>query len=190
MNSRILESIDQHIELAKVVRADLVTKIDEVSKSLVAAIGNGKSIFWCGNGGSAADSQHLAAELIGRFKEERPAIASIALTTDTSILTCLGNDYGYESIFRRQLSGLAKKNDILMCLSTSGNSGNVVEAALEARKLGVNTVGLLGNDGGRLSDLCDQALIVPSNDTAHIQEMHIMIGHILCGIVEVSVAHA
>lgn len=138
----------------------------------------------CGNGGSAADSQHIAAELIGRFKKERGALAAIALSTDTSILTCVGNDYSYDDIFSRQVTGLAKPGDILIAISTSGNSPNVLKAVDEANKAGCITVALTGRDGGKLAPLCQHSIVVPSNETARIQEMHIMVGHMLCDLLE------
>jgi D-sedoheptulose 7-phosphate isomerase len=138
-----------------------------------------------GNGGSAADSQHLAAEIVGRFKKERMGMASIALTTDSSIITSIGNDYGFEAIFSRQVEAIGNLGDILVGITTTGNSGNVVAAINAGKKMGLVTVGLLGNDGGKLKSLCDHSIIVPSNDTARIQESHILIGHILCEFIEV-----
>ena len=187
MDTLVTDSIRQHQRLADKVCNTLVPKISRVADILIEVVESGNTIFWCGNGGSAADSQHLAAELIGRFKSERRAIASVALTTDTSVLTCLGNDYGYDTIFSRQVSGLARQGDVLMCISTSGNSPNVVEAARVAIAKSVVTVALCGGDGGVLASLCDERVIVPDSDTARVQEMHILIGHILCDLIERSV---
>jgi D-sedoheptulose 7-phosphate isomerase len=145
--------------------------------------GNGK-IFFCGNGGSAADSQHLAAELTGRFLNDRRPLPAISLTTDTSALTCIGNDYSFNEIFSRQLAGLGKEGDLLIAISTSGNSGNVIRAVEEAQKLRIKTIGFLGRDGGKLRELCDQSIVVPSQITARIQECHILIGHTICGLIE------
>ena len=137
-----------------------------------------------GNGGSAADAQHIAAELTGRYKTERGALAGIALTTDTSALTAIGNDYGYEFVFSRQLEALGREGDLLIAISTSGNSGNVIKALELARKIGIKTIGLSGRTGGAMNELCELNLVVPSNDTPRIQEMHIMIGHIICQAID------
>jgi D-sedoheptulose 7-phosphate isomerase len=145
---------------------------------------NGGKILFCGNGGSAADSQHLAAELTGRFIKDRPPLASIALSTDTSALTCIGNDYSFDEVFARQVAGIGRIEDLLIVISTSGNSGNLIRAVEEANKIGMQTVGLLGRDGGKLLSLCSHSIVVPSNVTARIQECHILIGHTLCGLIE------
>ena len=145
--------------------------------------GNGKILFF-GNGGSAADSQHIAAEFIGRFKKERQALAAIALTTDTSILTCLGNDYGFEAIFARQIEGLGQKGDIAFGISTSGNSKNVIEGIKKAKDKGLKTISLTGCGGGQLAKLTNISIIVPSDNTARIQESHICIAHAICELVE------
>jgi D-sedoheptulose 7-phosphate isomerase len=137
-----------------------------------------------GNVGSAADSQHIAAEIIGRYKKERRGMAAIALTTDTSILTSVGNDYGYDYIFARQIEGLCRPEDTVIGITTSGNSKNVVNAIIEANKIGATTIGLTGGTGGKLSELCKFNLIMPSSDTPRIQEAHIFIGHSLCGMLE------
>tara|TARA_B100000953_G_C17798486_1_gene351307 strand:- start:194 stop:619 length:426 start_codon:yes stop_codon:yes gene_type:complete len=137
-----------------------------------------------GNGGSAGDAQHIAAELVGRFKKERKAMPALALTVDTSSLTALGNDYGFDTIFERQVEALANKNDTVIGISTSGNSENVVRAVNKANSIGAFTIGLLGNDGGKLKDAVNLPIIIPSNDTARIQEVHITIGHIICEIIE------
>jgi len=141
-------------------------------------------LMLCGNGGSAADSQHLAAEFTGRFSKDRPPIAAVALSTDTSALTCIGNDYSFNDIFARQVLALGKAGDCLIAISTSGNSGNVLAAVAAAKSLGISTIGLLGRDGGKLKAQCDVSIVVPSQVTARIQEAHILIGHSLCGAVE------
>jgi D-sedoheptulose 7-phosphate isomerase len=140
--------------------------------------------FWCGNGGSAADSQHLAAELVGRFKKDREPLSSIALTTDTSVITCVSNDYSYDSIFSRQIEALCRPGDILIGITTSGNSANIRKAFESAKKNDVKTISFLGKDGGSCKNLTDYSILIPSNDTARIQEMHILVGHILCELVE------
>lgn len=162
----------------------LTPVIETVAKLCVDAIKNGNKVMFCGNGGSAADSQHLAAELVGRYKINRPALNSIALTTDTSILTAVGNDFGYDTIFERQVEGLGKKGDVLIGLSTSGNSKNVLLAMDKAKSMGISTVAMTGEKGGKMKENADFAINVPSDVTNHIQEMHIAVGHIICGIIE------
>lgn len=162
----------------------LTPVIENVAKVCVEAIKNGHKVMFCGNGGSAADSQHLAAELVGRYKINRPALNSIALTTDTSILTAVGNDFGYDTIFERQVEGLGQKGDVLIGLSTSGNSKNVLLAMEKAKTMGILTVAMTGEKGGKMKENADFAINVPSDTTNHIQEMHIAVGHIICGIVE------
>lgn len=144
----------------------------------------GGKILFCGNGGSAADSQHLAAELTGRFIKDRKPLAAIALTTDTSALTSIANDYAFEEVFARQVMALGRTGDMLVGISTSGNSKNIIRAVEEAKAIGMTSVGFLGRDGGQLQGLCDHAIVVPSDVTARIQESHILIGHTLCGLIE------
>ncbi len=149
---------------------------------------SGNKILIFGNGGSAADAQHIAAELVGRYKTERRGLPAIALTTDTSALTAIGNDYGYDRVFDRQVEALANEGDLLIGLSTSGNSANVNNALKVGKELGCKTIGLSGKDGGAMSALCDLNIIVPSDDTPRIQEMHIMIGHIICQGIDSSIS--
>lgn len=184
MQELIKADLEESITVKKEVLKTLVPKIEEAAGMMIAALKNGNKVMFCGNGGSAADSQHLAAELIGRFKQNRPALAAIALTTDTSIITALGNDFGFDTIFARQVEGLGKKGDILVGISTSGGSKNVVAAVKKSKELGVKTIALLGCGGGTLEKLVDLPLTVPSNNTPHIQESHITIGHVLCGLIE------
>ncbi len=158
--------------------------IAQVATHCRQALQNSRKIMFCGNGGSAADSQHLAAELIGRYKLNRKAMNAIALTVDTSILTAVGNDYGYDTIFRRQIEGLGQQGDVLIGLSTSGNSENVVQAFQLARDMGISTIALTGQGGGKMKELADFCVNVPSNATNHIQEMHIAVGHLICELVE------
>ncbi len=157
---------------------------ERIASRMTEAIRSGHKILWCGNGGSAADSQHLAAEIVGRFRRERRGWPSIALTTDTSILTAVGNDYGYEAIFARQVEALCEPGDVLVGLTTSGNSPNVCSALQCARARGAFTVGFTGEGGGRLAALADACLQVPSRETARVQECHILFGHMLCDWVE------
>ena len=159
-------------------------KVEEIARICIAAIRNGHKVIWCGNGGSAAQSQHLAAELVGRYKINRPAMNSISLTVDTSNLTAIGNDYGYDVVFSRQLEGVGQKGDVLVGLSTSGNSKNVVLAFEQAKKMEITTVALVGEKGGMMRDMADYALCVPATTSAHIQEMHIAIGHLICDLIE------
>lgn len=159
-------------------------KLVEIVAVCLNALKSGHKIIFCGNGGSAAQSQHLAAELVGRYKLNRPAMNSISLTVDTSNLTAIGNDYGYDVIFSRQLEGVGQKGDVLIGLSTSGNSKNVVLAFEQARKMGIKTVAFVGAKGGMMKDMADYALCVPATTSAHIQEMHITCGHLLCDLIE------
>jgi D-sedoheptulose 7-phosphate isomerase len=162
------------------LRDDIVS----VATRLAQCLRDGQKLLLCGNGGSAADCQHLAAELTGRFQSERPPLAALALTTDTSALTCIGNDYGFEDVFSRQVAALGRPGDCLIAISTSGRSPNLLRAAQAARERAMTVVGLLGRDGGSLAALCDHAVVVPGADTARIQEAHIFIGHAWCGLVE------
>jgi len=176
-------SLDEHIVVADAVRA-LVPVMETAAQVLVAALRQERKILFCGNGGSAADAQHLAAELVGRFERERPAFPALALSVDSSALTAISNDCGFDRIFSRQIQGLGKPGDVLVAISTSGNSPNVNEGARAAREMGLHVIGLSGRDGGELRALCHECIVVPSESTARIQEMHITIGHVLCGLVE------
>ena len=163
---------------------DLIPQISIVAEELKACINRGGKILLMGNGGSAADSQHIAAEIVGRFKKERRGLAAIALTTDTSIITSVGNDYGYEYIFARQIEALCRPEDVVIGITTSGNSKNVVAAIEEANKLGATTIGLTGGSGGKMNELCKYNLVMPSSETARVQEAHIFVGHSLCDLLE------
>jgi D-sedoheptulose 7-phosphate isomerase len=161
--------------------------LERIASEMARAIRNGNKVLWCGNGGSAADSQHMAAELMGRFRRERCGLPSIALTTDTSILTAIANDYGYEKVFQRQVEGLCAKGDIVVGISTSGNSRNICAALETARQMGAVTVAFTGRTGGLAGGIADLTLRVPSDDTARIQEAHILCGHMLCDFIELGV---
>ncbi len=163
---------------------DLVDKIEEVAQKCVDLYRTDKKTILAGNGGSAADAQHIAAELVGRYGFDRPSIPSLALTTDTSNLTAIGNDYGYDQVFSRQLEGMGQEGDIFIGISTSGNSVNIIKAFESAKKKNIMTVALTGRDGGEMAKMADIALVVPSNATPRIQESHILIGHIICDIIE------
>lgn len=179
-----ISSIVSGLEKLKEAAAD----VEKIVQICTAALKNGNKILFCGNGGSAAQAQHLAAELVGRYKMERRALAALSLTVDTSDITAIGNDYGYDDIFRRQLEGLGKAGDVLIGLSTSGNSTNVIRAFELARSMDIRTVAFTGEGGGKMKALADICLTVPSTQTNHIQEMHITIGHIVCGLVEKNMA--
>lgn len=163
---------------------NLLKSVEEASKACINALQNGNKILLAGNGGSAADAQHIAGELVSRFMFDRPGLPAIALTTDTSILTAVGNDYGYEKLFSRQVQAHGKSGDILICYSTSGKSPNIISAIKEAKSIDMITIGLCGNLGGFMVENCDHILEVPSNNTPKIQEGHLVIGHIICGIIE------
>ena len=180
----VFERLCESASIKREAAESMSSAIAEAARVAAAALGDGKKLLLCGNGGSAADAQHIAAELVGRFEVERSGLRAIALTTDTSILTAVGNDYGFEEVFARQLLALADEGDVLVVISTSGNSQNIVRVAESAQKLGIKTIGLLGNDGGRVAGLVDVALIVPSANVARIQETHITIGHIMCELIE------
>ena len=162
----------------------LMQTIAEVGQACVDLYQNGKKTLLAGNGGSAADAQHIAAELVGRYGFDRPSIPSIALTTDTSNLTAIGNDYGYDKVFSRQMEGMGSEGDLFIGISTSGNSENIINAINAAKAKGVTTVALVGRDGGEMARLADFSIIVPSNATPRIQESHILIGHMICDIIE------
>lgn len=180
----IFQHVAEHQTLIAKVHELLDIEIASFVKVMSNALINGFTIFWCGNGGSAADSQHLAAELVGRFQKDRRPLRSLALTTDTSIITSVSNDYSYDDTFSRQVEALSRPGDVLIGISTSGRSENVLRALKTARSLGVKTLGLLGKDGGAARSLVDQSIVIPSESTARIQEAHILIGHILCDLIE------
>ena len=158
--------------------------IAEIARAWINVLKQGSRVFFCGNGGSAADAQHLAAELVGRYAYDRPPLPAVSLATDTSILTAVGNDYGFDDVFSRQILALGKPGDALVAISTSGNSLNVLKAAEAARDMSMLVVGFTGESGGELKRLADLCLAVPSSQTNYIQEMHIACGHIVCGLVE------
>lgn len=158
--------------------------IEQVTQVMVDCLCAGNKILLAGNGGSAADAQHFAGEIVGRFLMDRKALPAISLCVDPSVMTCIGNDYGYEAVFERQLSGLGNAGDVLVAISTSGNSENLIRTVETAKQKGIQTVGLLGKTGGKLKELCDYALVVPSNETPRIQEIHTFSVHLLCEYIE------
>lgn len=186
MKNYIIDSLNSGILLKTNLLNNEVTlaTIEQVGVLLKDKLCGGNKVLLCGNGGSAADSQHIAAEFAGRFVAERRGLPAIALTTDTSLLTAVGNDYGFDTIFKRQVEALGVEGDILIGFSTSGNSANVVKALEAAHALGMTTIGFLGGSGGKCKPLCDYSFVIDSHETARIQEMHITLGHILCGIVD------
>ena len=182
---KFLEQLDQHIVLFNGL-GELEDDFAHAAVWMAGCLVNGGKLFFCGNGGSAAAAQHMAAELTGRFVKDRRPLAAISLTADTSALTAIANDYAFDQVFARQLRALGTENDCLVVLSTSGNSPNIVEAAAAAQEIGMPVLGLLGRSGGRVRDLCSSAICVPSDSTARIQEAHEFIGHALVAHVEVA----
>jgi D-sedoheptulose 7-phosphate isomerase len=166
--------------------ADIEPQVARAAECMATSLRGGGKVMLCGNGGSASDSQHIAAELTGRLVHDRRPLAALALTTDTSALTCIGNDYGFADVFVRQIVALGRRGDCLIAISTSGNSENVIRAVEAAKGAGIVVVGLLGRDGGRLAAMSDVAIVVRDGSTARIQEAHIFIGHTLCGLVELA----
>ena len=183
MTSLFLQNLQEHNALLAGLHT-LEAAVQHAGRLAGQALAQGGKVLFCGNGGSAADSQHLAAELTGRFIHDRRPLAAIALSTDSSALTCIANDYSFDEVFARQVAGLGRAGDVLIGISTSGNSRNVIRAVEEAQRLGMHTLGLLGRDGGQLRGLCQHSIVVPSAVTARIQECHILIGHTLCGLIE------
>ena len=183
---RISESIKESIEVKQKILSDsvLLDRIQEVAQHCIESFCNGNKVLFCGNGGSAADAQHLAAEFSGRFYYDRPPLPSEALHVNTSYLTAVANDYSYDEVYARIIRGSGKEGDVLFGISTSGNSSNIIKALETANKMGMITVALTGKSGGKMKDHCDYLINVPSSDTPRIQESHIMIGHIICELVE------
>jgi len=184
MEINIQDIFNEHLQVARQTQSQLSKKIEEVCKAVIDCLERGNKILLFGNGGSAADAQHIAAEFIGRFVKNRRSYPAVALTTDTSALTAIGNDYGFERIFARQVEGLAMEGDILIGFSTSGNSANVIKALEMGREMKCINVGMSGNGGGMMNQYCDININIPSTTTARIQEMHITIGHIICESVD------
>ena len=186
MLNYITKQLSDSIEVKKQIleNSELLAQIEQVAVKTIEAYKNNKKTLIAGNGGSAADAQHIAGEFVSRFYFDRPGLASIALTTDTSILTAIGNDYGYERVFARQVEANGANGDVFIGISTSGNSKNIVEAIKSAKERGIFTVGFTGAKGGIMKEMCDICICVPSNETPRIQESHIVIGHIICAIVE------
>ena len=180
----IEKELKAHKETIERTIEEMIPQLEEASKMVLETLQNGNKVLFCGNGGSAADAQHISAELTGRYKTERRGLPAIALTTDTSALTAISNDYGYNRVFDRQVEALVREGDLLVGISTSGESLNIISALLLAKDMGAKTLGFSGKDGGKMNYVCDLNLVVPSDDTPRIQEMHILIGHIICQAVD------
>ncbi|HLG25057.1 MAG TPA: D-sedoheptulose 7-phosphate isomerase [Candidatus Nanoarchaeia archaeon] len=184
MKDQIRSMIEESIETKKKVNEFILKDIESAAKLVISTIKSGKKIMLAGNGGSASQASHIAAEFVGRYKIERKGLPSIALTTDTSVITAWSNDYSYDTLFSRQIEALGSKGDVFIAITTSGNSKNLVNAVNAAKKLGIKTIGMLGRDGGKLKGMCDVEVIVPSDNTPRIQETHLMIMHIMCEITD------
>lgn len=186
MKKTILQEFKNHIQVSQDSFKTTSHSIENSAKLCIECLKNNGKIILFGNGGSAADAQHISAELVGRYKKERKGLSAIALTTDTSALTCIGNDYGYEKVFSRQVEALANNTDLVIGISTGGTSLNVINGLNAAKKIGCKTIGFSGKGGGSFSNICDENIIVPAKDTARIQEMHILIGHIICQLIDLT----
>ena len=183
MKTTIEKEISEHLKVAMTM-SSLIDRVEIAAQLCIDALQEGGKLLIFGNGGSAADAQHIAAELVGRYKINRKGMPAIALTTDTSTITAISNDFGYEYVFERQVEALANKGDVLIGISTSGGSSNVINGLKMASKIGCRSIGFSGSDGGEMNQICDTNLVVPSEDTPRIQEMHIVIGHIICHLIE------
>ena len=184
MEGIIKEILEDSVRVKQAFIKENIQNLIVLAEKIALAFTSDRKLLLCGNGGSAADSQHIAAEFVNRFILERPPLPAISLTTDTSVLTSIGNDYSFDDIFSKQVKAIGVEGDVLLAISTSGNSGNVVSAVKDAQDRGIYTAGFLGNDGGQLADLVDLALVAKSNLTPRIQEAHILAGHILCHLVD------
>ena len=183
MKTKIKNEFNEHIKVATLLH-NLTDEVYDLTAECIKCLNSGGKIIFFGNGGSAADAQHIAAELIGRYKFQRKSLPAIALTTDSSVITSLDNDFGFDKIFSRQIESIANEGDIVIGITTSGKSSNVISALKLASEKKCTTIGLSGNKGGELNDICDINIVIPSNDTARIQEMHIVIGHTLCNLID------
>ena len=183
INTNLEEHLKNHIELFESLTS-ILPSVEKIANIIIDTLENGNKILIAGNGGSAADSQHFAAELTGRFKVERKSLAAIALTTDTSAITAIGNDYSFDNIFDRQIEGIGNKRDLFFGISTSGNSKNILNALIKSKEIGCNTVSLLGKDGGKAKEIGNHNVIVPHSSTDRIQEAHIFIIHLICELVD------
>lgn len=180
---------EQRENLKKLLESDYVSKIEEISSEIISTLKNGGKILIAGNGGSASDAQHFAGEIVGRFLLERKAMGCVCLNTDTSVLTCVANDYSFDDVYARQIEGIATDKDLFIGISTSGNSKNIINAVLKAKEMNVKTISFLGKDGGKLREISDDYLLIPYKSTARVQEHHIMSIHLICEIVEATLAN-
>ena len=190
MQSIIKFEFEEHLKTSQATFESIGHSVELAAKLCINCLKNGNKILLFGNGGSAADAQHIAAELVGRYKTERKGLAAIALTTDTSALTAIGNDYGYDRVFDRQVEALANTGDVAIGISTGGSSANVASALKLAKDLDCKTIGFSGRGGGEMNELCDINIVVPAQDTARIQEMHIVIGHTICHLIDLAFSKA
>jgi D-sedoheptulose 7-phosphate isomerase len=190
MQSIIKFEFEEHLKTSQATFESIGHSVEVAAKLCLDCLKNGNKILLFGNGGSAADAQHIAAELVGRYKTERKGLAAIALTTDTSALTAIGNDYGYDCVFDRQVEALANTGDVAIGISTGGSSANVASALKLAKDLDCKTIGFSGRGGGEMNELCDINIVVPAQDTARIQEMHIVIGHTICHLIDLTFSEA
>ena len=182
---KIIEfEFNEHLKTTKATMDCIYESVESAAQICIDALKNSRKILIFGNGGSAADAQHIAAELVGRYKVERKGLPAIAITTDSSALTCISNDYGYEQVFSRQVEALANTGDVVIGISTGGTSTNVISALDIAKNIGCKTIGFSGRDGGEMNAICDVNLVVPDDDTPRIQEMHILIGHTICQLID------
>ena len=186
MQSIIKLEFEEHLKTSRATFESIGYSVEVAAKLCIECLENGNKVLLFGNGGSAADAQHIAAEMMGRYKIERKGLAAIALTTDTSVLTAIGNDYGYDRVFDRQVGALANTDDVAIGISTGGSSTNVVSALKLAKNLGCKTIGFSGRNGGEMNDICNVNIVVPAQDTARIQEMHIVIGHTICHLIDLA----
>lgn len=184
MKENIKNMLEEGFELNNKLIENITDKIEEATNLIIDCLKNNNKILLCGNGGSAEMSSHIAAEFVGRYKKERKALPAIALTTDLAAITAISNDYGFEKIFERQIEGLGKEGDVLIALTTSGNSQNIINAVQKAKSMRIKTIGLLGKDGGKIKNTLDIEMIIPSDNTPRIQEAHLIILHIICELVE------
>ena len=186
MKSLIEHEFNEHLKTSQATLEYIAKPLEVAANLCIDSLKNGKKILIFGNGGSAADAQHIAAELVGRYKVERKGLSAIALTTDTSALTSIGNDYGYNRVFDRQVEALANAGDVVIGISTGGSSSNVINGLQSAKELGCKLIGFSGRDGGEMNTICDVNLVVPAEDTPRIQEMHIVIGHTICHLIDLA----
>jgi D-sedoheptulose 7-phosphate isomerase len=180
----LIHSLQEHLTAIQSLLDSKLGEIEQAGSLICKTLGSGHKVLLCGNGGSAADAQHIAAELVGRYEQQRRAFPAIALTTDTSALTALSNDFGYEEVFARQVQALARAGDVLIAISTSGKSSNIIKAAEQARAIGCKIIGLAGGSGEPLASYCDLSIVVPTDRTSRVQEAHIIIGHLWCEMVD------